>query len=325
MSEALDEIVGCLTSPDFKHRMVVVLAGYTNDMALMLETNQGLTSRFTESVRFPDFDKEAVYSLAQLLLAKDDPKLRGVGQKQDELRELCARLVVIPKFSNGRDVETWVAKARRVMALASKQRKAVVTLEHLRIALEDMVAKRNLTTSALVPVNQDLAAAPSLAQMPSTSSAPPLRQRSRTSEAPAGTETDLEITASVSPLLMENMFGNVDGATIACLQDFIDQYGLASKENVARLRNDPDLLEQVKNKLMNDHGYSADEATDQLNAWSTAQDDLEVQLEELDEQEKNKTLLQIPIWECQVCGRARRPYIACYVAPAIVDYLPVEV
>ena len=35
---------------------------------------------------------------------------------------------------------------------------------------------------------------------------------------------------------------------------------------------------------------------------------------------KTKTLGAQPIWRCGVCGRADKPWIACYVAPFIVRY-----
>ena len=32
----------------------------------------------------------------------------------------------------------------------------------------------------------------------------------------------------------------------------------------------------------------------------------------------------VPIWRCSVCGRADKPYIACYVAPFILRYEEVQ-
>lgn len=44
---------------------------------------------------------------------------------------------------------------------------------------------------------------------------------------------------------------------------------------------------------------------------------------ELAKATKRKALL--PIWRCGVCGRADKPYIACYVAPFIVRYEGIEI
>ena len=311
MSEAVDEIVGCLTHPDFQHRMVVVLAGYSQDMAQILDTNQGLASRFTESVSFPDFDAPAVRDLALLLLKKDDPTLKGIGQDRDELLALARQLVKTSKFSNGRDVVTWVDKARRVMARSletgKKARQAVVTLQHLRTALSEHTNDRKLTAASYV--DQDSVASMPVAEMTATATPVATRARVRNRVDAAVTEDEQESPAGeASPMaLTENLFGAVDAKTIASLQAYMDEHGLASKDGVARLRADPDLIKQVKLKLVQDHGHSEREAAAQLEAWSSAQDDLEEQLKQLEEQKQSKTLLQIPIWACQVCGRANNP------------------
>lgn len=40
MSEAVDELVKCLTHADFQSKMVVILAGYESDIDDMLAVNQ---------------------------------------------------------------------------------------------------------------------------------------------------------------------------------------------------------------------------------------------------------------------------------------------
>lgn len=41
MTEAVDEMVKCLTAEEFKGKLLVILAGYEKDMEGMLATNPG--------------------------------------------------------------------------------------------------------------------------------------------------------------------------------------------------------------------------------------------------------------------------------------------
>ena len=65
-------------------------------------------------------------------------------------------------------------------------------------------------------------------------------------------------------------------------------------------------------------------AHDKLLEWQKMQLDVR---EKMEEQEKEVELAKaqnrkalVPIWRCGVCGRADKPYIACFVQPFIVRY-----
>lgn len=50
--EALDELVDCLTKPQFERRLIVILAGYDKDINRLMLQNPGLTSRFPDTLNF---------------------------------------------------------------------------------------------------------------------------------------------------------------------------------------------------------------------------------------------------------------------------------
>lgn len=56
LSQAVDQLVQCLTDDKYKGNMVVVVAGYENDIDQLMNANPGLASRFPETLHFPDFD-----------------------------------------------------------------------------------------------------------------------------------------------------------------------------------------------------------------------------------------------------------------------------
>lgn len=48
--EAMDEIVDCVTKPKFAGKLIVILAGYDQNINQLMSVNPGLTSRFPESI-----------------------------------------------------------------------------------------------------------------------------------------------------------------------------------------------------------------------------------------------------------------------------------
>ena len=53
--EALVKLLSMLTEPEYLGKMVVILAGYEQEMQTMMQRNVGLKSRFQEFIAFPDW------------------------------------------------------------------------------------------------------------------------------------------------------------------------------------------------------------------------------------------------------------------------------
>jgi flagellar biosynthesis GTPase FlhF len=53
-TEAMDELVDCMTKPKFAQKLIIILAGYDKDIDRLMSMNPGLTSRFPESIVFKD-------------------------------------------------------------------------------------------------------------------------------------------------------------------------------------------------------------------------------------------------------------------------------
>lgn len=60
--EAIDTLVKMME--DNKDNLVVILAGYTNEMQEFLKSNPGLKSRFPNNIEFPDYTPEEMYRIA---------------------------------------------------------------------------------------------------------------------------------------------------------------------------------------------------------------------------------------------------------------------
>jgi AAA+ superfamily predicted ATPase len=102
--KVLTDIVGNLTKEQFKDKLSVIMAGYPNDMRLMVDANSGLSSRF-EEVSFTDYTNEQLYEILQSMVSSNAFTIMDT----EECRELGLRCFAsIPRdknFSNARIAE----------------------------------------------------------------------------------------------------------------------------------------------------------------------------------------------------------------------------
>ncbi|MBR2791594.1 MAG: AAA family ATPase, partial [Erysipelotrichaceae bacterium] len=59
--EAIDTLVKAME--DNRDDLIVILAGYTREMKVFLESNSGLASRFPNQIEFPDYTAEELYQI----------------------------------------------------------------------------------------------------------------------------------------------------------------------------------------------------------------------------------------------------------------------
>ncbi|KAI5926117.1 P-loop containing nucleoside triphosphate hydrolase protein [Camillea tinctor] len=107
--EAMDEIVDCLTKEKYQFKLVVILAGYDNDINLLMRQNPGLTSRFPETISFYNLPANHCRDLLmQCLVQKklDTTELEASPTLDIELLDLFSILSRTDSWGNARDVQT---------------------------------------------------------------------------------------------------------------------------------------------------------------------------------------------------------------------------
>jgi hypothetical protein len=119
MKEALDEIVSVLTEPEFKGKLVVILAGYTKEMHQMLSANEGLASRFPDDIVFPSFTVDDSLRLLCTILADKQQYVLDATQIQQDgaVRRAMTDIVVGEAFANGRDVHSIASRIELDLAM----------------------------------------------------------------------------------------------------------------------------------------------------------------------------------------------------------------
>lgn len=116
--EAIDGVVDCITKPKFKQKLIIILAGYDNDINRLMAINPGLTSRFPESIPFNSLPPDACVTLLATLLQSRKRKLKKLNtadisvletptaEFQQKLASRFSALSYISNWANARDVET---------------------------------------------------------------------------------------------------------------------------------------------------------------------------------------------------------------------------
>jgi len=117
--EAIDTLLKEME--DKRDRMVVIAAGYTNEMRRFLETNPGLQSRFTKTVEFRNYSSALLVKICKSGLQKDGLNL--APEAEDMLARYFDRLKRTGKenFGNAREARN---QAEKIIALYSQERKS---------------------------------------------------------------------------------------------------------------------------------------------------------------------------------------------------------
>lgn len=99
-----DVVCGLLTfAENNRDRVIIILAGYEDEMNKMLKSDDGLGSRFPDVIRFRNFGPEASIRILRSMLEKDyavTSELESIAAEYFSV--LCAR----GDYANGRDIRT---------------------------------------------------------------------------------------------------------------------------------------------------------------------------------------------------------------------------
>jgi stage V sporulation protein K len=128
---------------DYRHRLVVIVAGYPRLMRRFLDSNPGLRSRFSREISFPDYSTPELLAITQRFAATSEYELQA-----DAERELAGIFDGVRRgegFGNARFARTLFEQALNAQALrlAGDSERPVTELEadHLKaLVAADIVA-----------------------------------------------------------------------------------------------------------------------------------------------------------------------------------------
>jgi type VII secretion ATPase EccA len=112
-SEAVETLLKRME--DYRHRLVVIVAGYPRLMHRFLDSNPGLRSRFSREITFPDYSTNELVAITAKFLTEHEYRL---GEDAAEsLRRVLAKPERSEGFGNARFARTLFEQALNAQAL----------------------------------------------------------------------------------------------------------------------------------------------------------------------------------------------------------------
>jgi stage V sporulation protein K len=112
-SEAIDTLLKEME--DKRDRLVVIVAGYPQQMELFLTANPGLPSRFTKTIRFDSYNAEELVAIMHSTARRDGLRLDEVSDPL--LKDFFAVASQRSDFGNARTARTLLERAREAQAV----------------------------------------------------------------------------------------------------------------------------------------------------------------------------------------------------------------
>lgn len=127
--EAIDTLVKRME--DYRHRLIVVVAGYPDEMRRFIETNPGLKSRFSNFIHFPDYAPKDLMRILKIFCEKNEYTL--AEEAEQALLDVFSKAIVsdAKDFGNGRYVRNLFEQALRNQALRLSMGEAKPSREEL--------------------------------------------------------------------------------------------------------------------------------------------------------------------------------------------------
>ncbi len=127
--------------------LVVILAGYKDRMETFFQSNPGVSSRIAHHLDFPNYTREELLTIAQLMLAEQMYRF-----SPDALKAFDAYLekrIPMPRFSNARSVRNALDRARlrqanRLLAKGG----SISKIDLMTLEAEDILASRVFSEDA---------------------------------------------------------------------------------------------------------------------------------------------------------------------------------
>ncbi len=129
--EAIDTLVKLME--DYRDDLIVIVAGYRDEMKCFIDANSGLASRFVKFIDFPDYTIDELMEIFRLMCTKGGFLVSEAGLQA--VRNTISKDMKNPKkFGNARGVRNYferivIKQANRLVKIESPDRFTLMTIE----------------------------------------------------------------------------------------------------------------------------------------------------------------------------------------------------
>lgn len=123
---------------DDRDKLVVIVAGYTNEMKRFIDSNPGLQSRFNKYINFPDYTPRELYDIFQMYLRKNQYTM--TSEASSYLRQKLSYVVEHKdrNFGNARYIRNMFEKSIQRQANRLSKTQNASKSELMELTLEDV-------------------------------------------------------------------------------------------------------------------------------------------------------------------------------------------
>ena len=148
--ESIDTIVKAME--DYKDKLIIILAGYRDEMNFFLRTNPGLASRFAIQIDFPDYTIDELVQIANLMYKEreyilDEKSKHYIYRILSEIRN---KEII---NGNARTVRNLVERSIRQHARRIIKQKNISKKDLIYITKEDLIGEEG--NNEKMPCNRD--------------------------------------------------------------------------------------------------------------------------------------------------------------------------
>lgn len=112
--EAIDTLLKQME--DNRDRLVVIAAGYTNEMRVFLDSNTGLKSRFARWIDFDTYSRDELYEIFSGMVLRDKYTLGSDAEREARQHIQFLHRPNDPSFGNAREVRGFYEKVQMAQA-----------------------------------------------------------------------------------------------------------------------------------------------------------------------------------------------------------------
>jgi rubrerythrin len=292
------------------------MAGYTDDMERLMNTNAGLRRRFSNVITFRDFCADEVYQLLTIKL-KEYNLVISDSVDNNSVLALCNKLCKSPGFANGGDVETWSKKIDEQVSLSADSNRKTCTMKDLEHSLNKILADHATSTRSAVRVAPDN----DMSQATRTHVHTPVRvTTAMLTEADSGTDQQSSADDDKADEELDEMKAKSAAIFDDIDKDFINDYmdpvlrskGVVTEDQMNDLITNGPLdssnVKQARDMIFTKTGkYITDGDLkpyyDKVEAWRLAMIQAKRYKEECERKLRESFKKRVPIYVCGYCGR----------------------